>query len=263
MKFQQELTTKYLTHEEEISLFKNYKFNNCLKSVETLILSNLRYVAKMARDMENKKVNSEDLLQEGTIGLMKAIKSFDLTYNVRLISYAIPYIKSAMMEWIIQHIGIVKSITSKSHRKLFFNLNKLRGESETLTQHDIKRISNKLGVSEYDVVDIDERLNNPEFSIDLVDENDDNMFYNILRDTNDNSYLTLRQYDEKLEALYEALELLSEREKYIFLARNLTDNVIGLKELSQELGISMERIRQLESKSFKIIQKYVLTKFES
>lgn len=263
MKYQQELAVKYLTHEEEISLFENYKFNNCLKSVETLVISNLRYVAKMARDMQNAKVDKNDLYQEGAIGLMKAIKSFDLSYKVRLISYAIPYIKNAMMECIIHHIGIIKTITGKSHRKLFFNLNKLRGENQTLTQSDIKRISKELNVSEFDVVDIDARLTNQDVSIDLVDKNDDSVFHDSLKDPTDNSYLTLREHDEKIEAIYAALELLSVREKYIFLSRNLTDTVIGLKELSTELGISMERIRQLESKSFKIIQEYVLTKYKS
>ncbi len=262
MKFSQQLSTNYLTLEEETSLFENYKLNNCLKSAETLVLSHLRFVAKMTNNYRNSKVDSNDLFQEGVIGLMKAIKSFDLSHKVRLIVYAVPYIKSAMMECVIHHIGIIKILTTKPHRKLFFNLNKLRGDKDTLSQSDIKRISEKLNVSEYDVVDIDTRLSNTQYSIDAVNENDDSIFHDILKDPNDTSYIALREQDEKTEAMYEALQLLSEREKYIFLSRNLTDNVIQLKELSEELGISIERVRQINERAFEKVQKYVLTKFE-
>lgn len=254
---------KYLTKTEEIELFNNYKNNNCLKSVETLIVSNLRYIAKMAREYKNSKVSKLDLFQEGTIGLMKAVKNFDLSYNVRLITYAIPYIKNAMMEYVINHIGIVKTITTKPHRKLFFNLNKLRGENECLSQGDIKRIASELNVTEYDVVDIDSRLTNREFSIDSFSTNDGNAFHEITEDENDTSYITLREQDEKFEAIQEAIYTLTERERYIFLSRNLIDDVIGLKELSEELGISMERVRQLNQKSFEKVQKYVLNKFKN
>lgn len=263
MKYQQQMDTKYLTHEEEIQLLTNYKLNNCLKSVETLVVSNLRYVAKLAREYQNNKVNSEDLFQEGTIGLMKAVKSFDLSYNVRLISYAIPYIKNAMMECVIHHIGIIKTITSKPHRKLFFNLNKLKGNNETLSQDDIKRIANQLKVSEFDVIDIDSRLSNKEFSIDNVDDSDDSVFHEITKDPNDTSYITLREQDEQYEAIHEALELLTDREKHIFLSRNLKDDVVGYKELANELGISHQRVAQIHDKAFEKVQEYVLTKFES
>lgn len=263
MKFQQELTTKYLTHEEEIALFTNYKINNCLKSAETLIVSNLRYIAKMAREYKNSKANFEDLFQEGTIGLMKAVKNFDLSYNVRLITYAIPYIKNSMMEYVINHIGIVKTIITKPHRKLFFNLNKLRGERESLSQSDIKRIATQLNVSEFDVVDVDSRMSNREFSIDSFSTEDGKDFHDITQDENDTSYITIREQDEKFEAIQEAIHLLSERERYIFLSRYLTDDVIGLKELSEELGISMERVRQINQRSFEKVQKYVLDKFKN
>lgn len=264
MKLQYNLTTKYLTHEEEISLFQNYISNNCLKSVQTLILSNLNYVAKLAHEMSNNKVDKNDLFQEGTIGLMKAIKNYNLSFGVRLISYATPYIKDSMMQYIINNLSIVKKITSKSHRKLFFNLNKLRGNIDTLGQDDIRRIANTLNVSEFDVVDVDNRLNTLELDIDSSYTSDSKYsFHDILKSSNDYSYITLKDEDEKLEAINEALRTLNEREKYIFLSRNLTDNIIGLKELSAELNISMERVNQVNTKAFKKVQKYVLTKFES
>ena len=246
------LTTKYLTHEEEISLLQQYKNNNCLKSAETLVVSNLRYVAKMARLMKNTKVDESDLFQEGTIGLMKAVKTYDLSYKARFITYAIPKIKEQMLNYIINNLSIVKKITSKPHRKLFFNLNKLRNNKETLGQQDIKRIANKLNVSEYDVIDIDNRLNNSEINIDSKIENKDGglSFHDVLKDPNGASYITVREYDEKFEAINESLELLSERGRYIFLSRNLTDDAITLDVLSKELNISKERIRQIELKSF-------------
>ena len=251
----------HLSKEQEIQLFKQYKENNCLKSAETLILSNLRYVRKVSLSYSNKNISDEDLFQEGVIGLMKAIFNFDLNYGVRLITHAIPYIKSYILDHIIRHASIIKIATTSSHRKLFFNLHNMRGEKNQLSQDDIKRISKELNVSEYDVVDMDIRLSNKDKALDYIMEDGESLI-DFIEDTRDTSYLTLKGYDEQFELIYEAIESLEEREKYIFLSRNLTEDIISLKVLANELNLSHQRVQQIEKIAMAKIKKYVLDKFK-
>lgn len=264
------ISTKYLSQDEEIHLFKQYKENNCLKSVETLILSQLGYISKMAWQYKNYNATKEDLEQEGVIGLMRAIANYDLSRKVRLISYAIPYIKNAMLEYVMRHIGIVKKITTKPHRNLFFNLNKMRDDNLKLTQNEIKAISKKLSVSEYEVIDMDLRLSNKDFSVDMpVFDDDDisNNYIDTLIGEQENSYITTRENTElnderegKLRLINEAIESLSEREKYIFLSRNLIENPTTMHELGKELAISSSRVGQIEIAAMKKIKEYVLNR---
>lgn len=253
------MNTPFLSHEEEIKLLNNYKQKNCLKSVETLIMSNLRYVKKVSRQYSRPTVSDEDLFQEGVVGLMKAIANFDITRKIRFIGYAIPYIKGEILDFIVRHVSIVKTIVSKEERKLFFNLHNMRGESNSLSQSAVKRISSNLKVSEYDVIDMDKRLNNPDYSLNFQLEDGDNTV-DMIPDSNDNSYLTLREYDEKFEIIQEAIDTLNAREKYIFLARNLTETPTSFYELSGELGITYQRVAQIEKAAFNKIKEYALNR---
>lgn len=255
-----QIALKYLTEVEEITLFKNYKENNCLKSVEKLIVNQLGYVSKLSYQYRSPNVPIEDIFQEGVIGLMKAIANFDLKYGVRLISYAIPYIKSAMIEYSVKHIGIVKTITSKAHRKVLFNINKMREDSKKLSQNDIKTIANELKVSEYDVIDINTRLYNKDYSLDYCILEDGTPVVETIIDGNYKSYLDIREYDEKFEAIHEAIATLDARQKYIFLSRNLSEIPVRLEALGKELNISSQRVAQLEIVAMQKVKQYVLGK---
>lgn len=259
LSLQHAINTPFLTHEEEINLFNNYKQKNCLKSVERLIMSNLLYVKKVSRQYSRPTVSDEDLFQEGVVGLMKAIANFDINRKIRFIGYAIPYIKGEILDFIVRHVSIVKTIVSKQERKLFFNLHNMRGESDRLSRTDVKRISSDLNVSEYDVIDMDKRLNNPDYSLDFQLDDGDNIV-DMIPDSNDTSYLTLREYDEKFELIQDGIHTLNDREKYIFLSRNLTESPSTFYELGAELDITHQRASQIEKAALTKIKEYVLNR---
>lgn len=253
-----------LTHEEEINLFTKYKNENCLKSIEKIILSHVRYVAGITRQYRNYEMDSDDLFQEGLIGLMKAAKTYEVERQYRFVSYATIYIRGQMLQFIKDNFGIVKTITTKAHAKLFFNLRKLRESTNTLSNANIKKLSEELNLSESDIRDMECRLYNTDVSLDIPINKDkeERTWVDMIENPNDTSYITLREQDEdshKFTKLKFAIDKLDTRSKDIFTRRRLLESPLILDELSKEYGISKERIRQIEDVAFKKVQTYMLT----
>lgn len=248
-----------LSIEDEIYLFTKFQSENCKKSAEKIVISNLRFVAHIARGYKNYKVNLDDLFQEGVIGLMKAVKSYDLSKGVRFVSYANMWIKAEILKFINKNIGIVNIITTNVHRKLFYNITRLKGKSETLTQDDINRISLELNVKKSDVIDMDIKLNNDDVSIDK-ELYDDNMVTigDSLVCNRSIPYDVVISNNQELSLLESSIKILSGRELEIFTDRRLVETPIKREVLANKYKISQQRISQLELVAFNKIRNNIL-----
>ena len=236
-----------LTLEEETNLAKDFKENNNVEAAKKMILSHLRLVVSITREYLNFGFQHADLIQEGNIGLMKAVKHFDYKRGVRLVSFAIHWIKAEIHEYILKNWRIVKIATTKAQRKLFFNLNKLKNKLQILSSvsdSEAILIAKELdGVKPSDVIEMDRRFNNKEIDI-------DNTFDIAAENITENT-----SYD--VEVLKNSLDKLDDRSKNILSNRWLSENPMTLQELSEKLKISAERVRQIEKAAFKKIKKYM------
>lgn len=254
---------QFLTVEEEIELFKKYKEQDCLKSAEKIVISNLRYVSSVARDYKNYNIDHDDLFQQGVVGLMKAVKSFDITREVRFVSYAVYYIKSEILDYVKRNFGIVKTITTKAQSKIFFNMKRLKGNKENLSCDDAKYIAKELNVPVRDVLDMECRLHYTDSSTDFEINQDDGIATvgEMIANPRDTSYITLREQQEdnqKYTILKESIDKLDARSKDIFINRNLKPKAVLLEDLAIKYNISKERIRQINEKAFQKVQQFVL-----
>jgi len=238
-----------LTEAEEIDLFTHINNDGCNRSMERVITSNLRFVVHLAYKFKNYKVSVEDLIQEGNIGLMRAIKTFSLAHNVRFVTYAQSWIKSAMLDYIANNSGDVKFPTTKPKRKIYFNRSKLYEDGII---RDINIVAKELNV---DVSDIKSYL---EYSkgfvflddVDNIDIEDKNNNINNLIDIDDSNY-----HYNKMTA---ALNQLPERSKDIITSRYLKEDKINLDVLGVKYGISLERVRQIEKNGLKKLKDIML-----
>lgn len=247
-----------LTEEEEMGLAKKLHEENDLIAARQLIMSHLRLVIKIARSYSGYGLNQADLVQEGNIGLMKAVKRFDPSRGVRLVSFAIYWIKAEIQEFVVRNWRLVKTATTKAQRKLFFNLRSMKKTLQPLKQDEIKEIAKELNVKEADVKEMEYRFNGYEIALDYQDDdNDDEIFRPIsyLKDENADplkQLISKESESNSISALANAIKSIDERSRYVLESRWLNEEKSKtLHELADELGVSAERIRQIEQNALK------------
>ncbi len=248
-----------LTQEEEISLATRLKENNDLNAAQQLVMSHLRLVVSIARGYLGYGLPHADLIQEGNIGLMKAVKRFDPEQGVRLVSYAMHWIKAEMHEYILKNWRLVKVATTKAQRKLFFNLRSNKESLDSMTPSQIDSLATKLDVKREDVIEMEMRLSGHDVALDSSNDDEDDKFAPISYLKSDTEEPTrvieAMQYDRlQSEGLESALAKLDPRSRHIIESRWLQNddgNGATLHELADEYGVSAERIRQIESAALK------------
>lgn len=247
-----------LTEEEEIGLAKKLHEENDLTAARQLIMSHLRLVIKIARSYSGYGLNQADLVQEGNIGLMKAVKRFDPSRGVRLVSFAIYWIKAEIQEFVVRNWRLVKTATTKAQRKLFFNLRSMKKTLQPLKQDEIKEIAKDLNVKEADVKEMEYRFNGNEIALDYQDDDNDDEIFRPISYLKDDNADPLKQLISKesesnsISALTNAIKSIDERSRYVLESRWLNEEKSKtLHELADELGVSAERIRQIEQNALK------------
>lgn len=248
-----------LTHEEEISLARRLRDQNDLGAAQGLVLSHLRLVVSIARGYLGYGLPHADLIQEGNIGLMKAVKRFDPDQGVRLVSYAMHWIKAEMHEYILKNWRLVKVATTKAQRKLFFNLRSHKTGLDSMTPAQVDALAETLNVKREEVIEMETRLSGRDIALEAPTDDDDDKFAPIAYLSSDRNeptnVLEAQQYDRlQSEGLSQALGKLDARSRRIVEARWLAnDDGSGatLHELANEFGVSAERIRQIEAVALK------------
>ncbi|AIY39778.1 RNA polymerase sigma factor RpoH [Collimonas arenae] len=248
-----------LTHDEEVSLAKQLRDKNDLGAAQKLVLSHLRLVVSIARGYLGYGLPHADLIQEGNIGLMKAVKRFDPDQGVRLVSYAMHWIKAEMHEYILKNWRLVKVATTKAQRKLFFNLRSHKEGLDAMTPSQVDALAKTLNVKREEVIEMETRLTGRDIALDAPTDDDDEKFAPIAYLSSElqepTKVLEAQRYDRmQSEGLESALSKLDERSRRIVEARWLAnDDGSGatLHELADEFGVSAERIRQIEAVALK------------
>ena len=251
-----------LSREEEYELAMKYRDEGDLEAARKLVTSNLKFVVSVANEYKNYGFNTMDIIQEGNVGLMHAVKGFDPTKGYRLISYAVWWIRAYMQNYIIKSWSLVKVGTTQAQRKLFYKLRSAKNELElgkdTLSAEDYKELADKLNVSDKAVIEMDQRMGGKDLSLDAEIKNDNEMSHlDFLADTdvNQEDLLTKTEETELVrDGMADALETLKDRERYIIEERVLSDNPKTLDELGTKFNISRERVRQIESAALKKIK---------
>jgi RNA polymerase sigma-32 factor len=245
-----------LTAEEEYSLAVKFKNENDLESARKLIVSHLRLVASIARGYNGYGLPQSDLIQEGNIGLMKAVKRFDPERGVRLVSFAMHWIKAEMHEYIVRNWRLVKIATTKAQRKLFFNLRSMRTGLNTLQPSEVNHIARTLNVKPEEVLEMEARLNGHEISLEVNIDDDSDEHYSPIAYLQDEGLEPLEAMQAKQTEIAEttglahALDNLDDRSRRVVEARWLHESGNKtLHELADEFGVSAERIRQIEQKA--------------
>src|SRR5258706_3395492 len=250
-----------LTSEREVELGRRLRDQSDLTAASHLVTSHLRLVVSVARNYLGYGLPQADLVQEGNIGLMKAVKRFDPERGVRLASFAIHWIKAEMHEYILRNWRMVKIATTKAQRKLFFNLRSMKPSSAALTRKEIKQVAQTLNVKESDVIEMEQRLQGGDVALEPSPDDSDEMITPIayLPDASEGPAETFeREQTESLKSagLGRALESLDERSRRIIRARWLAEkDPLTLHELAAEFGVSAERIRQIEAKAMQKMKK--------
>jgi len=261
-----------LDAEEEYMLAKNWRENGNLKSAHKLVTSHLRLVAKIAMGYRGYGLPVNELISEGNIGLMQAVKKFDPDKGFRLATYAMWWIKASIQEYVLRSWSLVKMGTTTAQKKLFFNLKKLKNQIAPNQEGDLKdeqvdEISKRLDVDSKEVVNMNRRMMGQEKSLnDPIKSGETDEWQDWLVDNSLDQELIISQkqeYDDKKELLNEAMKVLNEREKEIINERRLSENPKTLEELSKKYKISRERIRQIETKAFEKLQKSMINASKS
>ena len=249
-----------LSLEEERSLARRYREHEDLEAARGLVLSHLRLVVAVARGYLGYGLPHADLIQEGNIGLMKAVKRFDPERGVRLVSFAIHWIRAEIHEYILRNWRLVKVATTKAQRKLFFNLRSMKAGLAPLTSSEVDRVASELNVKPEEVVEMETRLSGQEVAFEGErDEEDTFAPADYLADAGDEPYRVLEAKEEerdKVRNLESALAVLDPRSRRIIQARWLKEkNTATLHDLAAEFKVSAERIRQLEAKALEKMRK--------
>ncbi len=261
-----------LDAEEEYMLAKNWRENGNLKSAHKLVTSHLRLVAKIAMGYRGYGLPVNELISEGNIGLMQAVKKFDPDKGFRLATYAMWWIKASIQEYVLRSWSLVKMGTTTAQKKLFFNLKKLKnqiapGQEGDLKEEQVKEISKRLDVDSSEVVNMNRRMMGQEKSLnDPIKKGESDEWQDWLVDNSLDQELIVSQkqeYDDKKELLDDAMKILNDREKEIIIERRLSENPKTLEELSKKYKISRERIRQIETKAFEKLQKSMINASKS
>ena len=256
-------TIPMLDAEKEKQLATRLQEEGDLEAAKQLIMSHLRFVAHIAKSYSGYGLPHADLIQEGNIGLMKAVKRFDPSVGVRLVSFAVHWIKAEIHEYVLKNWRIVKVATTKAQRKLFFNLRKNKKRLGWFNQAEVSTVANELGVSEKEVREMESRMSGQDMGFDLTgDDNDDapTSTYSPVQYLTDGSAdladdIEEQQWQEQSHArLFSALKTLDERSQDIVSARWLADDKATLQELAEKYNVSAERVRQLEKTAMKKLQ---------
>jgi RNA polymerase sigma-32 factor len=250
-----------LSQEDELQLATRFRRDNDLDAARQLVMSHLRVVVSVARGYAGYGLPQADLIQEGNIGLMKAVKRYDPERGVRLVSFALHWIRAEIHEYILRNWRLVKIATTKAQRKLFFNLRSLKQGLESLKPQQVKAIAQELNVSESDVVEMEARFNGHEIALEPSVEDEEESYAPIAylsADADDEPSQLLEQAEAehlKTAGLSRALQQLDERSRRIIEARWLREGEgATLHELAAEFGVSAERIRQIEQKAMSKMQ---------
>ena len=261
-----------LDSEEEYMLAKNWRENGNLQSAHKLVTSHLRLVAKIAMGYRGYGLPVNELISEGNIGLMQAVKKFDPDKGFRLATYAMWWIKAAIQEYVLRSWSLVKMGTTTAQKKLFFNLRKIKNQiapdqDGDLRDEQIKEISKRLDVDSDEVINMNRRMMGQEKSLnDPIKSGEVDEWQDWLVDESLDQELLISQkqeYDDKKELLKSAMNILNEREKEIITARRLSETPTTLEDLSKKYKISRERIRQIETKAFEKLQKSMINASKS
>lgn len=246
-----------LTPEEEIDCAQRFQAQGDIEAARRLVLAHLRYVVRVARGYLGYGLPLNDLIQEGSIGLMKAVKRFDPAMGVRLVSFAVHWIKAEIHEFVLRNWRIVKIATTKAQRKLFFNLRQMKKRLGWCNAEEVRDIAKDLGVSPEDVILMEQRLNAMDTSFDAPDDDSQdaaNAPERYLHDPQKDPAWLIEQEDtgdQQQEKLLYALKNLDARSQDILQQRWLVDKALTLHELAEKYGVSAERVRQLEKNAMK------------
>ncbi|APU48927.1 RNA polymerase sigma factor RpoH [Acinetobacter junii] len=250
-----------LTAEQEKELAERYYYDQDLDAAKLLVMSHLRFVVHIARSYAGYGLPQGDLIQEGNLGLMKAVKRFDPNMGVRLVSFAVHWIKAEIHEYVIRNWRIVKIATTKAQRKLFFNLRSLKKSSKRLTLEEAQSIANDLNVTPEQVLEMEGRLTAYDAAFEAQGDDDDDTPHTApALYLEDNRYDPARLIEEEdyeeqsTSALHEAMDQLDDRSRNILQRRWLDDDKSTLHELAAEYNVSAERIRQLEKNAMEKIK---------
>ncbi|MCW9733110.1 RNA polymerase sigma factor RpoH [Avibacterium sp. 20-15] len=251
-----------LSAEEEKELAERLYYKEDLEAAKKLILSHLRFVIHVARGYSGYGLPQADLIQEGNIGLMKAVKRFNPEVGVRLVSFAVHWIKAEIHEYVLRNWRIVKVATTKAQRKLFFNLRKTKQCLGWFNDNEVDMVAEELGVSKQDVIEMESRMTGADVGFDLSNDDDDESYAPALylEDRNSNFAAELENENYETQAADQvaaALEGLDERSQDIIKARWLDENKATLQDLAAKYNISAERVRQLETNALKKLKSAV------
>ena len=260
-----------LAAEEEYMLAKNWRNTGNIKSAEKLVTSHLRLVAKIAMGYKGYGLPVSEMISEGNVGLMQAVKKFKPEKGFRLATYAMWWIKASIQEYILRSWSLVKIGTTTAQKKLFFNLKKVKNQIAPKSEGDLKdehvaEIADKLSVSKDEVVSMNRRMSGKEFSLNAPIGEDGDEWQDWLVDKELDHDLKFAQKEEmkqRKDLLSDSIKILNDREKEILYARRLKDEPITLEDLSKKYKISRERIRQIENKAFEKLQKHMLNSAKS
>ncbi|MET0545289.1 MAG: RNA polymerase sigma factor RpoH [Caulobacterales bacterium] len=253
-----------LKPEQEFMLAKSWREHGDVDAAHQLVTSHLRLVAKIAMGYRGYGLPIGEVISEGNVGLMQAVKKFEPDKGFRLATYAMWWIRASIQEYILRSWSLVKMGTTAAQKKLFFNLRRMKGQMQALEEGDLKpeqvsEIAHKLAVTDKEVIDMNRRMAGPDASLNApVGAEGDSEWQDWLADDNaDSQESSLAESEEmtlRRELLETALDELNERERHIITERRLKDEPVTLEELSKEYGVSRERVRQIEVRAFEKLQ---------
>jgi len=260
-----------LAAEEEYMLAKNWKTTGNIKAAEKLVTSHLRLVAKIAMGYRGYGLPINEMISEGNVGLMQAVKKFEPEKGFRLATYAMWWIRASIQEYVLRSWSLVKIGTTTAQKKLFFNLKKIKNKIAPQSEGDLKpehvsEIANKLDVNEHEVISMNRRLSGKEFSLNAQVGEDGDEWQDWLIDKELDHDLKFAQQEEmgqRQSLLKDSIKILNDREKEILYSRRLNDEPTTLEDLSKKYKVSRERVRQIENKAFEKIQKHMLLSAKS
>ena len=260
-----------LEAKEEYMLAKSWRDRGDIRAAQKLVTSHLRLVAKIAMGYKGYGLPVSELVSEGNIGLMQAVKKFDPEKGFRLATYAMWWIKASIQEYVLRSWSLVKMGTTTAQKKLFFNLKKLKNQIAPMSEGDLKKehvkeISKRLNVKEEEVVSMNRRLAGQEKSLNAKIGEGDDEWLDWISDSSLDQELRISQNQEmkeKKELMNKAIAILNEREKEILTARRLSEETVTLDKLSKKYKISRERVRQIETKAFEKLQTAMLNATKS
>jgi RNA polymerase sigma-32 factor len=255
-----------LEPEEEFILAKRWQEQGDTEAAHRLVTSHLRLVAKIAMGYRGYGLPLNEIISEGNVGLMQAVKRFDPDRGFRLATYAMWWIRAAIQEYILHSWSLVKMGTTAAQKKLFFNLRKLKGQMQAIDEGDlapetVKAIAERLDVTETEVVEMNRRLEGADRSLNVplrVDSDTDWQDWLVDEAASQETHLVeTDEFDHRMSLLHRAMSVLNERERHILTERRLKDEPTTLEELSGEYGISRERVRQIEVRAFEKLQRAI------